>query len=373
MEGELEKKGDEQKEIVSGLFVPNSETVNIEVEQKDFFDVLKMVAPGTSIRAALDDLLNAEMGALIVIDNGNVSKVVEKGFKIYSKFSPQKLIELAKMDGAIVISKNVKKILYGNAFLFPNPEISTRETGTRHKAAERTAKQTGAIVVAISERKKKITLYYGDKRHELKKSSEVLRRASENMHILEKQRESLNEVLLDLNVLELQRMVTINDVSKVVQNFEVMKRISDAIRKYLIELGKEGMIVGSRLKSLTRGLDKEEDLIFKDYFGQKVSDVRKIIDEMDLDSLLEISNLSEALFDEVSDRKISPRGLRILKKTNIPDRYIDSLVAQFGSLDKIISATYDDLIRVFQDEGMIDFFKEEMYGLREKISLGKKI
>ena len=170
---------EENKEI-GDLFIPQGEQEKTFVE-KDFMDVLKMVAPGTSIRVAMDDLLNAGMGALIVIDNGNISSAYQKGFGIHSKFTPQKLVELAKMDGAIILSKNVKKILYANSFLSPNSEITTRETGTRHKSAERTAKQTGAIVIAISERKKKITIYQGDKRHELRDSSEILRRAAETL------------------------------------------------------------------------------------------------------------------------------------------------------------------------------------------------
>jgi diadenylate cyclase len=130
--------------------------------------------------------------------------------------------------------------LYGNSFLSPNPEISTRETGTRHKSAERTAKQTGAIVIAISERKKKITIYQGDNRHELRESSEILRRAAETLQILEKQRESFNEAIMNLNLMELQRIVTVKDVCGVIQRFEIIKRISETVKRYLIELGKEG-------------------------------------------------------------------------------------------------------------------------------------
>lgn len=376
MEEDFEEVDDPEEEDLDkldDLFVPNPTEKEIEIEEKDFFDVLKMVAPGSSIRGALDDLLNAEMGALLVIDNGFISSIVEGGFRINSKFTPQKIVELGKMDGAIILSKNVKRILRANVMLFPKLEIPTKETGTRHKAAERTARQTGAIVIAISERKRKITLYYGDKKHELKKSSEVLRRASENMQILEKQRESLNEIMLDLNVLELQKMVTINDVSKVVQSFETLRRISEVIKKHLIELGKEGMIVSSRLRSLTKGLDKEEELVLKDYFGNRYSEIQKVLEKFDLDTLLETQDISEVLFNEINDRKISPRGLRILKKTNIPERFIDSLVAHFGTLEKILSSRYEDLLRVFQNEGMVDFFKEELYSLREKISLGKKI
>jgi len=357
---------------IKELFVPSKKTKEVGVEEKDFFDVLKMFAPGTSIRAALDDLFNAGMGALIVIDNGRIQGLFERGFKIYSRFSSQKLVELAKMDGAIILSRDVKRIIYANSVLVPDVQILSKETGTRHKAAERMSKQTGAIVVAISERKRRITLYYGDKKHELRKSSEVLRRASENMQILEKQRESLDEAITDLNVLELQKIVTIFDVAKVVQNFEVLKRVSEVIKKYLIELGKEGMIVGSRLRILTMGLEKEEDFLLRDYFNISYLGIKKILNKMSLDELLETSDVSAALFNETHDKKISPRGLRILKKTNIPERYIDSLVSKFKRLENILSARYEELMEIFENEGMVDFFKEELYSLREKISFGKK-
>ena len=365
--------GEEKKEVESELFVPETPNKQSEVKKKDFIDVLKMFAPGTSIRSAMDDLLNAEMGALIVVDNGNVSDVVEKGFRINARFTQQKLVELAKMDGAIILSKNIKKILYANALLFPSQEIFTKETGTRHKAAERTSKQTGAIVVAISERKKKITIYYGDQKHELKESSEILRRAAETLQILEKQRENFNEAINNINLLELNRMVTLNDVCGVIQRFEIIKRISEAVKRYLVELGKEGIIVNTRLKELTRGLDREEDLLLKDYFGSDYSYAKEILEKMDFDFLLEPLNISRILFGETHDKRISPKGLRILSKTNILERYIDSLIANFKFLDKILLASDSELMKIFQNEGMIPFFKEELYSLREKIHLGKQI
>jgi diadenylate cyclase len=362
---------DENKEI-GDLFIPQSEQEKTIVE-KDFMDVLKMVAPGTSIRVAMDDLLNAGMGALIVIDNGNISSVYQRGFNIHSKFTPQKLVELAKMDGAIILSRNAKKILYANSFLSPSPEITTRETGTRHKSAERTAKQTGAIVIAISERKKKITIYQGDKRHELKESSEILRRAAETLQILEKQRESFNEAITNLNLMELQRIVTVKDVCGVIQRFEIIKRISEIVKRYLIELGREGAIVSMSLKDLTNGLDREEELLLKDYFGANASYAEKVLEKMDFDFLLEPFNISRMLFEELHDKQISPKGLRILSKTNILERYISSLISNFQFLDKILLASDEDLLRILQNEGMLAFFKEEVYSLREKLTVGKLI
>jgi diadenylate cyclase len=362
---------DENKNI-DDLFIPQGEQEKTVME-KDFMDVLKMVAPGTSIRVAMDDLLNAGMGALIVIDNGNLSSVYQRGFSIHSKFTPQKLVELAKMDGAIILSGNVKKILYANSFLSPNPEITTRETGTRHKSAERTAKQTGAVVIAISERKKKITIYQGDKRHELKESSEILRRAAETLQILEKQRESFNEAVTNLNLMELQRIVTVKDVCGVIQRFEIIKRISEIVKRYLIELGKEGAIVSMSLKDLTNGLEREEELLLKDYFGANSSYAEKVLEKMDFDFLLEPFNISRMLFEELHDKQISPKGLRILSKTNILERYISSLISHFQFLDKILLADDEELLRIFQNEGMLAFFKEEIYSLREKLVVGKSI
>ncbi len=362
---------EENKEI-GDLFIPQGEQERTVVE-KDFMDVLKMVAPGTSIRVAMDDLLNAGMGALVVIDNGNLSSAYQKGFGIHSKFTPQKLVELAKMDGAIILSKNVKKILYANSFLSPSPEITTRETGTRHKSAERTAKQTGAIVIAVSERKKKITIYQGDKRHELKDSSEILRRAAETLQILEKQRESFNEAITNLNLMELQRIVTVKDVCGVIQRFEIIKRISDIVKRYLVELGREGAIVSMSLKDLTKGLDREEELLLKDYFGPNYSYAEKVLEKMDFDFLLEPFNISRMLFEELHDKQISPKGLRILSKTNILERYIHSLIAHFQFLDKILLASDEELLKILQNEGMLAFFKEEIYSLREKLVIGKSI
>jgi diadenylate cyclase len=362
----------EEGEKIGEMFIPQSEQEKTIIE-KDFMDVLKMVAPGTSVRIAMDDLLNAEMGALMVIDNGNISSVYQKGFVIHSKFTPQKLVELAKMDGAIILSKDAKEILYANSFLSPNSEITTRETGTRHKSAERTAKQTGAIVIAISERKKKITIYQGDKRHELKESSEILRRATENLQILEKQRESFNEAISNLNLMELQRIATVKDVCGVIQRFEIIKRISEIVKRYLIELGKEGAIVSMSLKDLTNGLDREEELLLRDYFGLNSSYAEKVLEKMDFDFLLEPFNISRMLFEELHDKQISPKGLRVLSKTNILERYVNSLISNFQFLDKILLASDEELLEVLDNEGMLSFFKEEVYSLREKLSMGKQI
>jgi len=355
------------------IFLPFTKE-NVEGELgKDFLDVLRMVAPGTSLRVALDDFLNAKMGVLIVLDNGNLEEIVEGGFRINSKFSAQKLVELAKMDGAIILSKDAKEILNVNTLLFPDISIHTKETGTRHKAAERTAKQAKTIVIAVSERKNKISLYYEDLSYQLKRSSEILRRASETLQILEKQRDLFDELLSDLNSLELRRHATIHDVCAVLQRAEIMKRISEVVRRYLVELGKEGMIVKMRLKELMGGLQKEEELILKDYFGPNHSSSLEILEKMDFDFLLEPMNISRLLFEELHDKNVSPKGMRLLGKTNLLERYVDLLIGNFENLSEILSASNEDLLEVLEGEAMLSFFREEIYNLREKINLGKSL
>lgn len=365
---------EENNSDVKELLVSASQvSVNVVEKEKDFLDILKMFAPGTSIRSALDDLLNAHMGALIVFDNGRVLDFSEKGFRINCRFSPQKLVELAKMDGAIIVSKEGKRILYANALLVPDRSVPTKETGTRHKAGERTAKQAKTLVIAISERKNKITVYYNHLRYELKESSEILRRAAETLQILEKQKEIYNGLIADLNILEINNFVTINDVAGILQRIEIIKRISNIVKRYLVELGREGIVVSLRLKELVGNVAKEEDLIIKDYFFPNHAVAEETLEKMNFDFLLELPNVSRMLFQELHDKPINPRGLRLLSKTGILDRHRSSLVDRFKNLDKIISADDDDLLGVFESREMISVFNKELNTLREKIITRKNL
>ncbi|MEA3414190.1 MAG: DNA integrity scanning diadenylate cyclase DisA [Nanoarchaeota archaeon] len=363
-----------EKQEKETLFSSLSDSISEEAKlEKDFVDVLKMVAPGTSLRIALNDLLRAKMGALIVFDNGKLSSIVEGGFKINVKFSSQKLVELCKMDGGIVLSSDGKEILFANALLVPDSSIYTKETGTRHKAAERTAKQANTVVLAVSERKNKISVFCGEIYSQLERSSEILRKTSETLQILEKQRDFFNELLDNLNSLELQKNSNMNDVCLVLQRAEIMKRIAKTVERSLIELGRDGVIVRMRLKELMGNLKKEENLILRDYFGSSYEGSVEILKNMDFDFLLEPMNVLRMLFEELHDKPISPKGIRLLKKTNILERYGDLLVGNFKNLKKILSATNKQLLEVLESEAMVAFFREEIYNLKEKISLGRRI
>ena len=99
--------------------------------EEDFINVLKKFAPGTSVRTVIDDLIRAKIGALIVIDKEGLSNIIDGGFRINCRFTPQKLVELAKMDGAIILSEDLKRIIYVNTLLNPSIKIKTKETESK--------------------------------------------------------------------------------------------------------------------------------------------------------------------------------------------------------------------------------------------------
>lgn len=352
---------------------PKEKSKKISNEAKNLTDVLKMFSPGVTIRTALDDMIHAGMGALIVFEKEGISDIVEGGFKINCRFSPQKLIELAKMDGAIIVSEDLKRILYANTLLTPSSKIITKETGTRHKAAERTAKQFNTIVIAVSERRKKITVYFKDESHYLEDTSEILRRAAETLQILEKQKEIFNELLSHLNVLEITNLTTMSDVCNVLQTAEIIRRISENVKKYLVELGKEGIIVSMRLKELTKSLNKERESIMRDYFSSGISKKDEILRSMNFDFFLEISNILRMLFGELHDKPVTSKGNRILNKTNLLKKDIKILLNNLKTLDRIFNIDKESLRGIFKNENLIDSIMEEIKNLKEKILMGKKI
>jgi len=333
-------------------------------------DILKKLSPGTALREGLNDILNAGIGALIVVGNSEISNIFEGGFKVNCKFSSKRLAELAKMDGAIILSDDFKKILYANTFLVPDKTISTIETGIRHQTAERTAKQINGLVIAVSERRKVITVYYGNSRYVLQNTEDLLRRATETLRILEKQREVFDELIINLNVLEITGLVSIADVCSILQRMEMIKKMADIINEYIVELGKEGIIVRMRMREVTKGIEKEQELIIKDYI-EKPEKTKTFFADLGFEGLLEVENIARFLFGELSDTRIVPKGYRILSKLDLNNNEINNLVSSFGDLEKIINAEEEELKKVLKDN--TGNFQKEFTKLREQIMMGKKI
>jgi diadenylate cyclase len=311
-----------------------------------------------------------ETGALIAVDCPELRGAMEGGFRINCRFTPQKLAELAKMDGAIILSDDLKKILFANVLLVPDFKIPSNETGTRHKAAERTAKQTGTVIIAVSERRKKITLFYEEKKYVLEHAENLLRRATETLNILEKQREIFDDILRNLNILEITKLVSVADVCGILQRIEVIIKMMETMKRHLTELGNQGMIIRMRLKELAKGIDEMEEAILKDY-SSKPANIKRMLDNLAFEGIIDTESLSRILFEVSPDTQIAPKGHRLLSKLNLTEKEMKSLVYNFEGLSGVLEARPEELNKFLK--GKTESFKRELDNLKEQILMGKKV
>lgn len=333
--------------------------LNSKVPKEELHNILKLIAPGTHFRTALDSIVRAGKGAIISIDNDNLAPLLDGGFRVNCRFTPQRLVELSKMDGAIVISKDLKKILQANVLLTPDSKIKTNETGTRHRAAERTAKQTESIVVAVSERRHEIVLFYKNARHVVKNTADLLRKANEQMQMLEKHRELLDLHLERLNRSELRNYLNLNHAINVMQKGRIIQKISEDMKKYLVELGNEGILLKTRLKEIMQNVEKETDLVIKDYTKIGLKKSKLLLESLSYEELLDPENIKKVLALEEANKAEPIKGWRILAKTSLMEPEIAQLIKETGTLGKAIHAEMDFYNSILGQEKAVQF-KEEI-------------
>src|SRR5438270_6874385 len=227
---------------------------------------LERIAPGTPLRQAIDDIIRSHEGALIVVGDPNeLSFLFSGGMRLDQPFTPQFLYELAKMDGAIIVNPGLTKIAYANVQLMPDPTIPSAETGTRHRTAERVAKQTGALVISISQQRSTISVYVGPTRYQLDAVHEVLAKTNQALATLKTYGERLEQVLTRLTALEFQNAVMLDDVLVVLQRAEMTSRMAQRITRNCVELGSEGRLIRLQLEELVGDVPGERDAIVRDY------------------------------------------------------------------------------------------------------------
>ncbi|MCS5697087.1 DNA integrity scanning diadenylate cyclase DisA [Desulfofundulus thermocisternus] len=328
------------------------ETLKEERVEDRLLQLLRTVAPGTPLREGLENILRAKTGALIVIgDSPEVMEIAEGGFAVNAEFTPANLYELAKMDGAIIISSDLKRILAANTQLIPNLSIPSTETGIRHRTAERVAKQTGALVISISQRRGVITIYKGNLKYVLRDVGVILAKANQAIQTLEKYRSVLDRVVKQLSILEFEEAVTLFDVSRAIQRVEMVLRVVKEIEKYISELGIEGRLITMQLEELVTGVEHEGLLIIRDYAtaaDRSPGTILAMINSWPAEDLLDLSLIARALgypgSTSILDQSVSPRGYRILDKIpRLPLPVIENMVKEFGSLQKILNASIEEL------------------------------
>ena len=317
---------------------------------------LTKVAPGTALRDGLERILRGNTGALIVLGHDKaVEALCTGGFDLNVEFSATRLRELSKMDGGVVITGDLGKIVRAGVQLVPDPNIPTEETGTRHRTAERVAKQTGYPVITVSQSMRIIALYVDGRRYVLDDSASILSRANQALATLERYKLRLDEVAGTLSALEIEDLVTVRDAMAVSQRLEMVRRIATEIEGYGVELGTDGRLLSLQLEELMAGVEVERELVVRDYLvsgsgrrSRSLEDALTELDSLSPAELLDLSAVAKAVgFPAGSDaleNAVSPRGYRLLAKVpRLPGLVVDRLVEHFGGLQKLLAAGIDDL------------------------------
>ncbi len=317
------------------------------------YQTLSLVAPGTPLRDGLQRTLQSGRGALVIIgDSPEVLNICSGGFLLDAAFSPQRLSELAKMDGAIILAGDVSRIARANVHLVPNPNIPTTETGTRHRTAERAARSLPAPVITVSESRKEIQVYVGDHTHLLLTPSRLLERSNQAIQTLERYRARLDLVARKLSALEAEGLATLRNVVEVIQRAEMVVRISTEIEHNLIELGSDGRLVRLQLEELMVGVEDDRRLLITDYLSSDsdldVNGAMAALAVMDDDTLFDDLQLAKTVRlvgdDSEIDAPREARGVRLLSKLpRVNEAQVMAVVEHFGSLRKILGASAREL------------------------------
>lgn len=333
------------------------EVQNIHTEnqsERKLVNTLKLLSPGTSLREGIDYIIQSNTGGLIVVgDTPEILNLTEGGFRINCQYTPTRMSELAKMDGAIILSTDIKRIVRANVTLRVNSSIASNETGLRHRAAEKFSKETEHLVLAVSRRRNTLTLYSSNQRYQFRERSILVSGANQAILALSQYIKTMQNSIASLNWAELSGTVTLANVIVAIQVCERVRRIDNDLTRYRIELGTEApslQLIPSELSNeIERGL-----LIIKDYFLQEEReeyDAYELIfglNAVDLASDYHIANALGYPSDYYNTTNlIETRGYRMLSQIpRITMNVVDNIVKHFGTLDAVITANIDSLQRV---------------------------
>lgn len=316
--------------------------------------VLEKIAPGMELREGLDHIVGARTGALIVIgDTKNVMPLCNGGFELNCECTSQRLPELAKMDGAIILDKDMEEVIRVNVHLVPDPSLPTSETGMRHRTAERVSRQTNALVIAISQRRDVVSVYFDGFKYALEDLRVLLAKANQALSALEKYKMRLDQVSANLSALEFEDLVTVVDVVTVLQRSEMAERVAREIERYISELGVEGRLIDLQLEELMAGVEESALMVIKDYCPRvrQAERMRRSLAELSQEQLLDLLEISQLLGFEgdmnVLDQPVHPRGYRLLKKIpRLPTKVASNIVQTFRDLQTILRASIEQLDEV---------------------------
>jgi diadenylate cyclase len=324
--------------------------------EDSLIEALQMIAPGTLLRQAIDNIVRARTGALVVFaDERKIAPMISGGIDIDVALKPMILYELAKMDGAILLDRTGSHIIHANVQLMPDASIDSQETGTRHRTAERVAKQLGVLAISISAARDVVTIYVGGIRYIMDPIRVILSKADQALLTLERFKNRLNQVAATLSRLEFQDAVALSDVTSVLQRIEMVLGLSHLVERYIIELGTEGRLVQLQLEELLLNVREERAAVLADYVVDpsptRLEEARGALIALPAEQLISMASIGAILGypSEAAalDGRVHPRGYRLLRRVpRLGGDVIAALVDKFGSLQGIVEAAAEELASV---------------------------
>lgn len=322
----------------------------------ELLSTLARIAPGTELAQGLERIQRGRTGALIVLGHDKeVESICSGGFRINTDYTPTRLRELAKMDGAIILDASARQILQAGVQLMPDAAIETQESGTRHRTAERVAVQTGFPVISVSQSMQTITLYAAGERHVLEPAERLLARGNQAIATLERYRHRLDQVTSALSAAEIEDTATVREVLAVLQRTEMLRRTSEEISRSVLELGADGRLLASQHTELLAGIQVDNQLLLRDYShaeGQEL-DIEAALEKLHEISdaqLIEPEALTKILFpNSTADQEdtLTPKGYRLLSQIRtVPKAIGERLVASFDNLQLLMAASTSQLMEI---------------------------
>ncbi len=326
------------------------------VTDERLMKALRMIAPGTSLRQSIDNIVRARTGALLVFaDEEQIKPLISGGIDIDIAFRPMILYELAKMDGAILLDRSGRHISHANVQLMPDANIHSRETGTRHRTAERVAKQLGVLAISISASRDVVTVYVGNIRYIMDPIRTMLEKADQALQTLERFRNRLNQVAAVLTELEFQERVALVDVTTYLQRAEMVVSVSQLIERHIVELGSEGRLVELQREELAYGVKEDRAAVIRDYLPdcspERVEEVGRAITALPFEELISLNRIGEILGyvpePNFLEQHVQPRGCRLLQRIpRLSDEAVTSVINHFDSLSALLTASVEELAAV---------------------------
>ena len=314
-------------------------------------DAIRLTAPGQPLRTALDMIIAAHLGALICVgDTDTVLASGNDGFPLNISFTSNRLFELSKMDGAIVLDGDLTQILRANFHLNPDPSLATSETGMRHRTAARMSILTDAIVISVSERRAVVNVYVHGKSYQIQPITDIMSSVNQLVGTLQATRTSLDRALLRLTALELDNYVTLADITDIFSSFEILQQAKQELEGCIEKLGTRGKLVRMQLEQLAgETMDNEYDLMIRDYASESSEEnarvIRERFAEMSAQDLSNPKRVAEALgFDDLDeDSVMTPLGLRTLSRVSVVrDGVAEKIVDEYGSLQELMGDIKED-------------------------------